>query len=118
MHRVLLVDDEPDIRLVARMGLVSRGWEVDEVSSGQEALDHPAHDDFHAIVLDQRMPGLTGIETAERLRERGYGGALVLFSGYLTPEVETSARSLGLRTLDKARVRELRSTLEELLDAS
>lgn len=118
MHRVLLVDDEPDIRLVARMGLVARGWDVDEVGSGQEALDHPEATSFHAIVLDQRMPGLTGIQTAEALRERGYGGALVLFSGYLTPEVEASARELGLRTLDKARVRELRSTLLELLEAS
>lgn len=115
MTRILIVDDERDIRLVARLGLTARGWQVDEASSGEEALARLDADEFAAIVLDQRMPGLTGIETAQELRRKGYPGALVLFSGYLTPEVEQRASELSLRTLDKARVRELRSTLEELL---
>lgn len=114
MTNVLIVDDERDIRLVARLGLSARGWEVAEASSGEEALaTDPDH--FQAIVLDQRMNGITGLETAEALRDRGYSGAMVLFSGYLTPEVERTAAALGVRTLDKARVRELASTLEDLL---
>lgn len=98
------------------MTLGASGWELAEASSGEEALT--VADDFEAIVLDQRMDTLTGLETAEELRRRGYGGVLVLFSGYLTPEVEQAARDMGMPTLDKARVRELRGTLEDLLTAS
>jgi CheY-like chemotaxis protein len=114
MTRVLVVDDERDIRLVASMSLSRAGFEVEEAASGDEALDLDA-DAFDAIVLDQRMPGLTGLDTAQALIERGYRGALVLFSGYLTPEVEEASAAIGMRTLDKAAVRELRTTVEELL---
>lgn len=69
MSTVLVVDDEPDVRLVARMILENAGHDVIEVDSGQAALDEleigGAPD---VILLDVRMPGIDGWEVLRRLR--------------------------------------------------
>ena len=68
MPSVLVVDDEPDVRLVARLVLTSAGFDVIEASSGEEALSlleaEPAPD---AVLLDVRMKGIDGWETLRRL---------------------------------------------------
>lgn len=68
--RILLVDDDQDIRfLVARM-LKSRGHAVETCGGGREALDHLAtHEAPDVVVMDQNMPGLDGIATLAKLRE-------------------------------------------------
>jgi CheY-like chemotaxis protein len=115
-HRVLLVDDEPDVRFMTRLTLDAAGWELTEAGSGEEALELAAGGAFDAVVLDQRMPGRTGVETARELRQgQHHAGPIVLFSAYLTPEIAEAAAELDLCPLDKAAVRELRSTLTELL---
>jgi two-component system, chemotaxis family, chemotaxis protein CheY len=112
---VLLVDDEPDVRFMTRLTLGEEDWDLVEAGSGDEALALAAGTTFDAVVLDQRMPGRTGLETAEALLADGHRGPIVLFSAYLTPEVTAAAETLGLWTLDKAAVRRLRPTLTELL---
>ena len=69
MAVVLVVDDEPDVRLVARVVLSSAGYDVLEAASGEEALAQlaiqPRPD---AVLLDIRMKGIDGWETLKRLR--------------------------------------------------
>ena len=70
MPTVLVVDDEPDVRLVARLVLTSAGFDVLEASSGEEALTlldaDPTPD---AMLLDVRMKGIDGWETMRRVRD-------------------------------------------------
>lgn len=68
--KVLIVDDEPDIRRIAKLGL-SRvgGMEVVEAASGAEALVRAKADKPDAVLLDVMMPGLDGPSTLARLRE-------------------------------------------------
>ena len=71
--RVLVVDDEPSIRLALRRFFVREGWEVEEADDGRVALDKlvPANGPaphFDAIICDLRMPGCTGPELYERLK--------------------------------------------------
>lgn len=68
--KVLLIDDEPDIRRVARLGL-SRvgGMEVIEASTGAEGLVKAREERPDAVLLDVMMPGLDGPSTLARLRE-------------------------------------------------
>jgi len=53
------------------------------------------------IVLDQMMPGLTGIETARRLRGGGFDKPIVLFSAYVGPDLQTAVRELDLKPVSK-----------------
>ena len=69
MPTVLVVDDEPDVRLVARLVLTSAGFDVLEASSGEEALSILDTDPpLDALLLDVRMKGIDGWETMRRLR--------------------------------------------------
>ena len=67
--KVLIVDDEPDIRRIAKLGL-SRvgGMEVVEAANGAEALVRAKEDKPDAVLLDVMMPGLDGPSTLARLR--------------------------------------------------
>jgi CheY-like chemotaxis protein len=68
--KVLIVDDEPDIRRIAKLSL-SRvgGMEVVEAANGAEALVRAKADKPDAVLLDVMMPGLDGPSTLARLRE-------------------------------------------------
>ena len=66
--RILVVDDEPQIRRVMRATLVHEGYEVMDARSGPDALDCLHSQKFDLILLDINMPGLTGIETCRQIR--------------------------------------------------
>ena len=53
------------------------------------------------IVLDQMMPGLTGIETARQLRSGGFAKPIVLFSAYVGPDLQTAVKELDLEPVSK-----------------
>lgn len=112
--RVLIADDEPDIRFMARMILRRGGFAVDEVASGEEAVHAVDGRDYDVAVLDQRMPGLTGIETARKLRGHGHRLPIVIFSAYLDEDVESQAAEMELTTLSKSDVQKLPDLLAGL----
>jgi len=67
---VLVVDDEPDVRLIARLVLTSAGYEVVEAESGEAALAHlEGEQQPDAVLLDVRMRGIDGWETLRRMRQ-------------------------------------------------
>lgn len=90
--RALVVDDEEDIRILLRGLLAVKGWSVDQACDGHEALVRTASERYDLVVLDQRMPGLTGIETARRLRKDRFLGPIIFYSAYVTPDFEESIR--------------------------
>lgn len=67
-ERLLLVDDDRLILATLARSLRDAGYEVDTANSGRTALQHAAATHFDLAVLDMRMPGLSGIETARQLR--------------------------------------------------
>jgi CheY-like chemotaxis protein len=66
--RVLLADDDPDIRLVARLALKRGGFDVTAVDSGPAVLEQVAAVRPDVILLDWMMPGMDGAETCARLK--------------------------------------------------
>jgi signal transduction histidine kinase len=81
--RVLLVDDDPDVRTVAGQILEDLGCEVAAADCGEAALELARRGAvFQAALVDFAMPGLNGGETARRLRELQPGLPVVLMSGY------------------------------------
>ncbi len=66
--RILVVDDEPQIRRVMRATLVTEGYEVADARSGDDALERIHSEKYDLILLDINMPGITGIETCRQIR--------------------------------------------------
>jgi two-component system response regulator AtoC len=117
MRPLLVADDEPDIRLMLRTVLRTQGWKVEEASSGQEALELCRNGgEFDAVVLDQKMPGLTGAETAQQLRSEGFEQPIILYSAYLTEDVESLAAAVGIQAVAKEDLQGLIGALGRILD--
>jgi two-component system KDP operon response regulator KdpE len=66
--RVLVVDDDPQIRRVMRTTLDARGYDVDEAASGEQALDLARSEKYDLIILDINLPGKSGVETCREIR--------------------------------------------------
>jgi two-component system, OmpR family, KDP operon response regulator KdpE len=66
--RILVVDDEPQIRRVLRATLVARGYVVSDARSGEEALDKLREEKFDLVLLDMNMPGMGGMEACRSIR--------------------------------------------------
>ncbi len=66
--RVLVVDDNNDVRTVLQRTLQSAGWRVDEAADGAQALQYLAHTLPDVVLLDLLMPGIDGFQVLERLR--------------------------------------------------
>ncbi len=66
--RILVVDDDPQIRRVMRMTLVAQGYEVADAHSGDDALAALRRDRFDLVLLDINMPGTGGLETCRLIR--------------------------------------------------
>ncbi len=66
--RILVVDDDPQIRRVLRMALVAQGYESSDAAAGEEALEMMRAGKFDLVLLDMNMPGMGGLETCRAIR--------------------------------------------------
>jgi CheY-like chemotaxis protein len=110
--RLLIVDDQEDIRLMLRILLEAEGWDTEQAWSGEDALaqgDRVAR--FDALVVDYKMPGIDGMEVARKFRETGFERPIIICSAYLTPEVEREAETLGAKTVTKSDLEQLVETV-------
>src|SRR4051794_5076508 len=84
MTSVLVVDDEPDIALICRLALTLAGFDVTERDNGEDALTYLAEHTPDVVLLDLRLPDLSGWEVLDRLRDDGRLDRLnvVLFSAH------------------------------------
>ena len=90
-RKILLVDDEDDIREVAQMSLeMTAGWEVVAAGSGPEALRLAAAERPDAILLDVMMPGMDGPATARELKGRAETAGIPIV--LLTAKVQAADR--------------------------
>ena len=71
--RILVVDDEPQIRRVMRTTLAARGYEVDDARSGEDALEKLRAGRYDLVLLDINMPGMGGVETCRTIRQERHG---------------------------------------------
>lgn len=90
-------------------------WVVGEAASGDEALTLQQELDLDVVVLDQRMPGLTGLETAKAMLAEDPDLPIVLYSAFADDTLADSARQIGVRAcVRKGDTRSLISALREL----
>jgi CheY-like chemotaxis protein len=94
-------DDDPSIGKLLQSVYKVDGWQVDVVTSGQACIDMVAESPPDVLVLDHMMPEMTGVETARILRSRGFTNPIVLFSGYIGPDLDDAIENLDLMPVSK-----------------
>ena len=94
--KVLIVDDEAHIREMMRLTLEAAGYEVGEAADGEEGLarfgDGSGYD---VVLLDQKMPGIDGLETLRRLLARAPDARVVMVTAFASVELAVDAMRLG-----------------------
>lgn len=106
--RVLIADDSPELRLLLRLHMEEAGMEVEEATCGAAALARmSAEPPLDAVVLDQRMPDISGLEVAAQARGRDSTTRLILFSSYLQSSEQEAAGRLGVGIVVKSDVQGL-----------
>jgi YesN/AraC family two-component response regulator len=114
----LIVDDEVDVRLLLFL-LINKANDglnvIGEAASGDEALSLRRDLDVDVVVLDHRMPGLTGLETASAMLEEAPALPIVLYSAFTDQTMADEARRIGVREcVEKGDAPRLISVLREL----
>jgi DNA-binding response OmpR family regulator len=95
--RVLVVDDDPDIRTIVGLNLTLAGMETGEAANGQEALDQLASGDWDACILDLAMPQTDGMTALRQLRDESRLDDLVVvvLSATSTPARAIEGMEIG-----------------------
>jgi len=81
-EKILIVDDEPDFVEALAKRMKNHGLDVETAGGGEEALGKVKSQDFTAIVLDLKMPGMDGIETLEGLKKINPNLQIILLTGH------------------------------------
>ncbi len=96
MARLLIVDDESDIREFARNFFKKRNIEVSIASGGRQALDLIAQENPNLVLLDVRMEEMSGIEVLRELRRSNSSVKVIMVSGVEDEETIKEAKTLGV----------------------
>src|SRR6266481_511419 len=95
MPRILIVDDEPGIRQSLKGVFEDEGFATEAVSSGEECLRRIEEGSYDLVLLDIWLPGMDGLETLRRLREKSPWTQVIMISGHATIATAVSATKLG-----------------------
>jgi two-component system response regulator AtoC len=94
-QRILVIDDEPAIRLVVAAPLRRAGYEVEQAGGGHEALARFAQGGIELALCDMSMPDLTGVEVLRQARAAGHDASFVMMTAFSAIETAVEALQAG-----------------------
>jgi signal transduction histidine kinase/ActR/RegA family two-component response regulator len=116
--RILIVDDDDDVRVVTAATIQELGYDVVSVATAQSAIDELAKEHFDLLITDVAMPRMTGVELARRVRSTNSRLPIIFSSGYA--DVKTFGEELSEEVVLKKpfRVAEIARRIEAALDST
>lgn len=91
--KVLVVEDDPDLRWAVCESLGIHGFQVAEASNGSEAVKMATEEAYDVVVSDIRLPGLSGIEVTRRVLTKRIGVKVILITAF--PDLQTVQEGYG-----------------------
>lgn len=115
---VCVVDDDDGVRRALAFALDLEGFAVETFESGEAFLLHEAPASPACLVLDQRLPGISGLETLRQLRARAVSLPALLITSHPKPSLRSEAAAAGAPILEKPLLGEtLAGAIRAALDA-
>jgi DNA-binding NtrC family response regulator len=93
--KILIADDDKNLRGVFTNELSEEGFDVDEAESGIKAMDLLEKDEYDVLVLDLNMPGLGGMDVLKKIKALGLPTEIIVLTGHSTVETAVEAMKLG-----------------------
>ncbi|SCY02864.1 response regulator [Alkaliphilus peptidifermentans] len=93
--KILIVDDEKNIRLTLKQCLQNDDYELDTAVNGEEAVPKILNNEYDLVLLDIKMPGLNGMEVLNKLREKSNKVNVIMMTAYGTIENAVEAMKMG-----------------------
>ncbi len=93
--RILIVDDEPNVRLLLAREIGDRGYEVVATVDGAQAMEEMGRGDFDVVLTDVRMPGMDGMGLTEWIKRTRPDINVIVMTGYASIESEATGAWLG-----------------------
>ena len=97
--RLLIIDDEEELRLVLAALLEDSVAEIVEAANGAEGIERLKSGQFDAVLSDEKMPKKTGLEVLEWMRAQGIKTPFIIHTGYGNQETYDKAKALGVYAL-------------------
>lgn len=94
-QRILLVDDEPGLRMVVESEIARAGYAIESISNGLEAIARLSKDRFDLAILNVNLPGKSGIEVLQFIRERQLPTRVLMITGLETLPLAIKAVRMG-----------------------
>jgi DNA-binding NtrC family response regulator len=115
--RILVVDDDENIRIVFIMNLENRGYEVDSAANGQEALDKVSRRFYNIALIDIKLPDMEGTDLLNAFNEKRPKMKKIIVTGFPTLENAMKAVNEGADgyILKPVKIETLIETIEEHL---
>lgn len=114
--RILVVDDDPDMRFIMVRALEKLGYQVEAVEDGLTAIKATASQKFHLALVDIKMPGMGGLETIKAIRQISPQMPILIVTGSPDwPDPQLRAATQGC-IYKPFRLEQLRSTVEKILE--
>ena len=98
---VVVVDSDPAVRNSLRFSLEVEGFAVRAFAGGAELLEDVAHAAVACLVLEEQMPGMSGLDAIARLRDRNISVPTILMASRLTPAQQERAKRAGVCVVEK-----------------
>jgi len=96
--RILVVDDEADVRLLLAREISDRGHEVVAAADSTQAMEEIGRGDFDVVLTDIRMPGMSGIALTKWIKRTRPDTEVIVMAGYTS--IESAATSIHLGAFD------------------
>ncbi len=115
--RILIVDDEADLRTLLRHILTAQGYQITDAEDGEEAIELIKRQKFDIALLDIQMPNINGIQVLKYIKEHSPQTKAVMLTGYADLKHAMEAKEFGARDFigKPYKLEDVLSTIEHIL---